>query len=170
MRWVWLIILALAALWMSRRDGEETAQMKIASDVLSGSWHATAEFLLASKLAAMRIMISAPRGNGSRLMHLSATNDKGEVIADTYAILKVSSEASWRRWLPSGMRGDKLEKTWIRMPAAYEAEEKTNGLFPKKFDLLLNPRTAQLRIHAQKKIWAVADRDTAASQLLTEPA
>jgi hypothetical protein len=163
-----LIVVALTVLWWARCDGAASMQTKTARDIITGRWVAPADFCLKAHLSSMELLLSAPRKDGSRLAHLKAVKDDGTAIADDYAVLRVTAESSWRRWLPTTW-STKNEGAWTRFATEYKSEN-AQSLFPKQLDLLANPSAGQLRFHGKKKILAVFDRDTAASQLLTEPA
>jgi hypothetical protein len=166
MRIVLLIVVCLAVVWWIRQSGAESAQAGFANDVITGYWSAPADFCLKAKLTSMHLMVSAVRRDNTRLTHLAATGESGKPIADDFGVLRISTESGWRRWLPTSWNAQN-EKDWVRFSAQYKSEN-AQSLFPAELDLLVNPRTGQMRLHGKKKVWAVLDRETAASQVLTE--
>lgn len=156
------LILLLAAVWWLWQGGASHAVSDVAAAAMTGCWHAPPDFCLDSGLAAMQLMLSAPRKDGTRLAHLAAIKEDGTPVADSFAVVSVAGETGWRSWL-SAAKGA-VEKDWVRLPARFKSEGRS--LFPAAVDFLVNPRTGQMRVHGKKKVWAKLEKDTAASQAL----
>jgi hypothetical protein len=157
------LLIIVFTVWWVYSSGAEAAQKQIAKAQLAGYWTGDPGFMVTAGLNSMKILISPKRNDGSRLAHLSATNSKNETIADVFAIVNIASETGWRRWLP--LTDGKKEKNWVRFPATFAAEN--NTLFPRQIDFLVDPTGGRLRIHGNKKVLAILDRDTASSAVLT---
>lgn len=141
-----VVLAAAAGSWW----GRATAAADQAHRALSGFWTAPADFCMEAGVAGMQFLVGAPRRDGTRLAHLAALNAGGQPVADTFAVLTCGRA--------------RRDGEWVRIPARVSAEKQS--LFPAKVDLLVDPGRGRLRVHGQQKVWAVLERDAAASQAL----
>lgn len=147
-----LVVLAVLLLAAHARVQEQER-------ALEGFWVASPEFLDESGLSDMCLYLGPPEGE-TRPAHLSCARADGAALYDGPATLSYGGAAR-RRWaaLAAGLRGP------YRVPAAAlrAPGDRPLPFLPPEAELVLDPATGSLVLHAGGKAYAHLYRDGPAS-------